>query len=709
MSRRLLVTSALPYANGPIHLGHMLEHIQTNIWVRFQRMRGRNVAYVCADDTHGTAVMMRAQKEGRREEDFILDMSLAHQRDFNGFDVRFDHYGSTHSPANRALCAEIWAALRQKNMVVERDVTQLFDPEAGVFLADRFVKGTCPRCKTPDQYGDHCENCGSTYAPTDLENPVSKLSGARPELRSARHYFVQIEQLHDFLTTYTQTPGHLQPEVANYLKGYFLSEPLRDWDVSRPAPYFGFEIPDAPGHYWYVWFDAPIGYMAATAEWCEQAGESFDDWWRSPDTEIVHFIGKDITYFHALFWPAMLKSAGFPLPSRIQVHGFMTLNDAKLSKSRGVLLLASTYLEHLDPGYLRYYYASKLGSGVDDLDLNLDEFVTKVNVDLVGKVVNLASRSARFVETLGLSPKYPDDGGLFETAARTGDEIAQAYEACDYSRAMRAIMALADRANEYVDRKEPWKLAKQTERSDELRDVCTVILNLYRQIALYLAPVLPRLAAQSAELLGAPLKDWTEAKTPQVGTPVGRFQHLMQRVDPKKVEALLAAHAESGEPVANTARSGDVAAAADGAEDEAADDGSRATMLEAGAARAAGDDGSALAAEPLAAECSIDDFSKVDLRVARVLSAEEVPEAKKLVKLTVGFGGGVTRTVFAGIKAAYKPDDLVGRLVVVVANLAPRKMKFGTSEGMVVAAGPGEKEVFLLSPDSGAKPGQRIH
>jgi methionyl-tRNA synthetase len=687
----------------------MLEHIQTNIWVRFQRMRGRNVAYVCADDTHGTAVMMRAQKEGRREEEFILDMSLAHQRDFNGFDVRFDHYGSTHSPANRALCAEIWAALRQKNMVVERDVTQLFDPEAGVFLADRFVKGTCPRCKTPDQYGDHCENCGSTYAPTDLENPVSKLSGARPELRSARHYFVKIEELHDFLTTYTQTSGHLQPEVANYLKGYFLSDPLRDWDVSRPAPYFGFEIPDAPGHFWYVWFDAPIGYMAATAEWCEQAGESFDDWWRSPDTEIVHFIGKDITYFHALFWPAMLKSAGFPLPSRIQVHGFMTLNDAKLSKSRGVLILASSYLEHLDPSYLRYYYASKLGSGVDDLDLNLDEFVTKVNVDLVGKVVNLASRSARFVETLGLSPKYPDDGGLFETAARTGDEIAQAYEACDYARAMRAIMALADRANEFVDRKEPWKLAKQTERSDELRDVCTVVLNLYRQIALYLAPVLPRLASQSAELLGAPFKDWVETKTPQVGTPVGRFQHLMQRVDPKKIESLLAAHAESGEAVANTARSGAVAAATDGATDAAADDAGRATMLEAGAAREAGDDGSALAAEPLAAECTIDDFSKVDLRVARVLSAEEVPEAKKLIKLTVGLGGGVTRTVFAGIKAAYKPGDLVGRLVVVVANLAPRKMKFGTSEGMVVAAGPGEKEVFLLSPDSGAKPGQRIH
>jgi methionyl-tRNA synthetase len=705
MSRRLLVTSALPYANGPIHLGHMLEHIQTNIWVRFQRMRGRRVAYVCADDTHGTAITMRARQEGRREEEIIADMNLAHQRDFNGFDVRFDHYGSTHAPSNQALCNEIWAALRQKDMIVERDVTQLFDPEAGVFLADRFVKGTCPRCGTGDQYGDHCESCGSTYSPADLKDPVSKLSGARPELKSARHYFVQIEQLHDFLTTYTQTPGHLQPEVANYLKGYFLGEPLRDWDVSRPAPYFGFEIPDAPGHHWYVWFDAPIGYMAATAEWCEQTGESFDDWWRSPDTEIVHFIGKDITYFHALFWPAMLKSADFPVPARIHVHGFMTLNDAKLSKSRGVLLLASTYLEHLDPAYLRYYYAAKLGSGVDDIDLNLDEFVTKVNVDLVGKVVNLASRSARFVETLGLSERYPDDGGLFETAAKAGDEIAQAYEACDYARAMRAVMSLADRANEYVDRKEPWKLAKHPERSGELQDVCTVILNLYRQLAIYLAPVLPRLAAQSAELLGAPLAEWAESKTPQIGSQVARFQHLLQRVDPKKVEALLAAHLgpESTEPVATTARSGDVAKAVQGATVDVVGTGGASPTV------TGGDDGDALAAEPLAAECSIDDFAKIDLRVARVVSAEEVPEAKKLIKLTVSLGGGVTRTVFAGIKAAYKPETLVGRLVVVVANLAPRKMKLGTSEGMVVAAGPGEKSVFLLSPDSGAKPGQRIH
>jgi methionyl-tRNA synthetase len=702
MSRRLLVTSALPYANGPIHLGHLLEHIQTNVWVRFQRMRGRNVAYVCADDTHGTAITMRARQEGRREEEIIADMSLSHQRDFTGFDVRFDHYGSTHSPANRALCAEIWASLRQKNMIVERDVTQLFDPEAGVFLADRFVKGTCPRCGTQDQYGDACESCGSTYSPTDLKDPKSTLSGARPEVKSSRHYFVQIEQLHDFLTSYTQTPGVLKPEVANYLKGYFLGEPLRDWDVSRPAPYFGFEIPDAPGHHWYVWFDAPIGYMAATAEWCEKSGQSFDDWWRSSDTEIVHFIGKDITYFHALFWPAMLESSGFPLPARIHVHGFLTVNGEKMSKSRGTFLLASTYLEHLDPSYLRYYLASKLGSGVEDLDLNLEEFVSKVNSEVVGKVVNLASRSARFVETLGLSPKYPDDGGMFETAAKTGDEIAHAYETCDYARATRAIMSLADRANEYVDRKEPWKLAKAPERSDELRDVCTVVLNLYRQLALYLAPVLPRLAAQSAELLGAPFVDWNESKTPQVGTPVGRFQHLLQRVDPKKVEALLAAHREANEPAATTERSGDVSKAA--TKTEPASPNAAAPVTE-------GDDGGTdpFVAEPLAAEITIDDFSKVDLRVARVVSAEEIPEAKKLLKLTVSLGPNVTRTVFAGIKAAYKPGDLVGRLVIVVANLAPRKMKLGTSEGMVVAAGPGEKEVFLLSPDSGAKPGQRIH
>ncbi|HSU39533.1 MAG TPA: methionine--tRNA ligase [Polyangiaceae bacterium] len=692
MSRRFLVTSALPYANGAIHLGHMLEHVQTDVWVRFQRLRGNEVLYVCADDTHGTATMMRARQEGRSEETLIAEMNLAHQKDFAGFDVRFDHYGSTHSPKNRALCAEVWAALRAQGRVVEREVSRLFDPEAKVFLADRFVKGTCPRCGTPGQYGDNCESCGSTYAASELKDPVSTLSGARPELRSSPQYFVQIEHFHEFLTQWTQAGGHLQTEVGNYVKGHFLGEPLRDWDVSRPAPYFGFEIPDAPGHYWYVWFDAPIGYMAATAEWCERTGAAFDRYWRSNDTEIVHFIGKDIIYFHTLFWPAMLKASGFSLPSRVHVHGFLTVDGEKMSKSRGTFVLASTYLEHLDPAYLRYYLASKLGPGIEDLDLNLEEFTARVNADLVGKVVNLASRSARFVEATGLSERYPDDGGLFEQAAAAGDEIAKAYEACDYARAMRSIMQLADRANEFVDRKEPWKLAKAPERAGELQGACTVILNLYRQLAIYLAPVLPRLATASAELLAAPLLAWDETKRPAVGSKIGKFQHLVARVDPKKVAALVASQPSAGATspvaVATSASTGELAAKL---------------------ASTAADDEAALVAEPLAAECSIDDFGKIDLRVARVVAAESVPEAKKLIKLTVSLGGEHRRTVFAGIKSAYAPETLVGRLVVVVANLAPRKMKFGVSEGMVIAAGPGDKDIFVLSPDAGAKPGQRVH
>ncbi|MBK8995599.1 MAG: methionine--tRNA ligase [Myxococcales bacterium] len=679
MSRRILVTAALPYANGHIHIGHLVEYIQTDIWVRFQRLRGHRAIYICADDTHGTAIMMRARQEGRTPEEVIADMSVAHQRDFAGFSVEFDHYGSTHSAANRALCEEIWAALRRAELVVERDVTQLFDAKEGTFLADRFVKGTCPRCKAPDQYGDSCEKCGATFSAHELIDPVSTLSGTRPELRSAKHLFVMIEALHEFLRGWTQEGGRLQPEIANYLAGHFLSEPLRDWDVSRPAPYFGFEIPDAPGNYWYVWFDAPIGYMASTKEWCDATGERFDDWWRSGETEIRHFIGKDITYFHTLFWPSMLKTAGFSLPAHVHVHGFLTVNGEKMSKSKGTFVLARTFLEHLDPAYLRYFYAAKLGSGPADIDLALDELVAKVNSDLVGKVVNLASRSARFVRESGLSAAYPADEGLFQNGVLAGEEIAAAYEAVDYARAMRAVMALADRANEYVDRVQPWTLKKDPGKAAELRDVCTVILNLYRQIVVYLAPVLPKLAEQTAELLGAPLSSWDDAKTPLTGTPVAEFKHLMQRVDPKKVEAVIAASMNAEADVARQKPAG------------------------------WDDDGAALAAEPLAPECSIDDFGKVDLRVARVVAAEAVPEAKKLLKLTLCLGGGTTRTVFAGIKAAYAPEELVGRLVVMVANLAPRKMKFGVSEGMVVAAGPGEKEVFLLSPDQGAKPGQRLH
>jgi len=688
--RQILVTAALPYANGHIHLGHLVEYIQTDIWVRFQKLQGHRCIYICADDTHGTAIMIRARQEGRSEESLISDMREHHIRDFAGFDIEFDNYGSTHSPENRSQCAEIWAALRAKDLVYEEEVTQLFDPQAGVFLADRFVKGTCPKCGAVDQYGDSCEKCQSTYSPMDLKNPRSTLSGATPEVRSANHLFVAIERLHGFLDEWTSTGDHLQPEITNYLKNNFLAEPLRAWDVSRPAPYFGFEIPDSPGNYWYVWFDAPIGYMASTRQWCNSTGERFDDWWRSEKTEIHHFIGKDITYFHTLFWPAMLKSSEFTLPTKVHIHGFLTVDGEKMSKSRGTFVRGRTYLDHLHPAYLRYYYASKLTPRVDDLDLNRDEFVTKINSDLVGKVVNLASRTAKFVEPSGLSAKYPDDGGLFAAAAAEGESIAAAYEACDYNRAMRQIMALADRANQYVDSVAPWQLRKDTSKSRELQDTCTIALNLFRQLVVFLSPVLPGLQKQTEELLNRPIKHWNEAQTPLTGTRVNPFQHMMKRVDPAHVQAMIDASLQEG-----------------------ATNVSDATTPSAGnppTGQAPTDGPEALANEPLVGDqISIDDFTKIDLRVARVIAAEEVPKAKKLVKLTVSLGGDVTRTVFAGIKSAYEPAQLVGRLVIVVANLAPRQMTFGLSEGMVTAAGAGGTEIFLLSPDSGAKPGMRVH
>jgi methionyl-tRNA synthetase len=570
-------------------------------------------------------------------------------------------------------------------------VVQLFDTAQGVFLADRFVKGECPRCGAPDQYGDNCEKCGATYAATDLKNPVSVLSGTTPEVRSAMHLFVRLEKEHEFLEKWTHGPGHLQPEIANYLRNFFLNSPLRDWDVSRPAPYFGFEIPGHPGQYWYVWFDAPIGYLSSTTDWCERNGRTLDEFWRSKDVEIVHVIGKDIVYFHALFWPAMLKWAGYSLPRRVQVHGFLTVGGEKMSKSRGTQIQARDYLAHLDPAYLRYYYATKLTGSNDDIDLDLVEFPKKVNSDLVGKVVNLASRTARFIQETGLTEHYPDDGGLFANAAAAGEEIAAAYEAFDYARATRSIMALADRANEYVDQKQPWKLAKEPEQAHLLREVCSVCLNLYWQLIVYLAPILPVLAEKSATLLGRPVSSWKDASIHLLGTRIGAFTPLLQRVDPARVEALLALGAQAPEPA------------------KAAPASAEATVSLPTTSPTFTDDDKALEAEPLAETCSIDDFAKVDLRVARVLSAEAVAEARKLLKLTVSLGGSHTRTIFAGIKAAYEPEQLVGRLVVIVANLAPRQMKFGVSEGMVVAAGPGAAEVFVLSPDAGAKPGQRIH
>jgi methionyl-tRNA synthetase len=674
--RQILVTSALPYANGHIHIGHLVEYLQTDIWVRFQKLRGHRCIYICADDTHGTAIMIGARDQGISEEELISRMQESHVEDFAGFGIEFDNYGSTNSPENREFCGEIWTAFRKASLVVEKEVTQLYDTEVGTFLADRFVKGTCPQCKKPDQYGDSCD-CGATYSPTELIDPLSTLSGTTPEIRTADHLFVNIERLHGFLDQWTQSGEHLQTEVANYLKGHFLHEPLRDWDISRPAPYFGFEIPDSPGNYWYVWFDAPIGYMASTRQWCEKHGETFDDWWRNDKTEIHHFIGKDITYFHTLFWPAMLKTAGLNLPEKVHIHGFLTVGGEKMSKSKGTFIRASTYLEHLNPSYLRYYYASKLGPRVDDLDLNLDEFVLKINSDLVGKVVNLASRTAKFVEKTGLSTSYPDDGGLFEQAAADGQAIAAAYENCDFNQAMRLIMAVADRANQYVEHAQPWTLRREPEKAQQLQDICTVGLNLFRQIAVYLSPVLPRLAEQTVELLGQPIENWDETKTPLLGTPVNRFKHMMKRVEPKDVEAMVADSVEAEETV--TAES------------------------------QFNDSDQPMADEPLAETCSFDDFMKVDLRVARIVEAEQVPDARKLLRLTLSLGGEHRRTVFAGIKAAYEPEKLVGRLVVCVANLAPRKMKFGLSEGMVIASGPGGEEIYVLSPDEGAKPGQRVH
>jgi methionyl-tRNA synthetase len=679
--KRILVTSALPYANGHIHMGHLVEYLQTDIWVRFQKLRGRRCVYVCADDTHGTSIMIRARQEGIGEEELIAKMQQAHEADFAGFGIQFDNYGSTNSPETRAFCIEIWATLRKAGLVDEREVTQLYDAQAGTFLADRFVKGTCPKCQSPNQYGDSCDKCGAHYNATDLVDPVSTLSGSQPEIRQADHLFVNIEKLHPFLEDWSQRQDHLQPEIANYLAGHFLCEPLHDWDVSRPAPYFGFEIPDSPGNYWYVWFDAPIGYMGSTQQWCDRYGEKFDDWWRSPETEVHHFIGKDITYFHTLFWPAMLKISGFNLPEKVHIHGFLTVNGEKMSKSKGTFIRASTYLEHLDPSYLRYYYASKLSSGVDDLDLNFEDFTAKVNSDLVGKVVNIASRTARFVEKDRLSTRLSDRGGIdmFVSAAKAADKIADAYDKCDYSRAMRMIMELADQANAFIEACKPWELARGPFNDPaKKQEVCTIGLNLFRQLAIYLAPVLPALAQQTGELLRDPITSWEQSQQPLLGTSIGKFKHMMQRVDPKRIEAMVAASAEPAESAPP---------------DESVPFDSDAPLL----------------AEPLAETISFDQFAQVDLRVARVLEAEDVAGAQKLLKLTLGLGGDNRRNVLAGIKGVYQPADLVGRLVICVANLAPRKMKFGTSEGMIVAAGGGGGEIYLLAPDSGAKPGQRVH
>jgi methionyl-tRNA synthetase len=674
MTRRILVTSALPYVNGHIHIGHLVEYLQTDMFVRFLRLQGHEVAFICADDVHGTATMIAARNRGVPESTIIAEMGTAHQSDFADFGIRFDHYGSTDSASNRESVNAIWAALRAGGHVTSREVTQLYDPKAGTFLADRFVKGTCPKCGAPDQYGDSCDKCSSTFSPTELKDAVSTLSGAKPELRSATHHFVQLEHFRGFLEGWVAGQGHLHPDMAKWVKNTFLreGEPLRDWDVSRPAPYFGFEIPDAPGHFFYVWLDAPVGYVASTRDWCAKTGQDWTAWWQGGKAEIHHVIGKDIAYFHTLFWPANLHAVGWNLPTKVHIHGFLTVNGEKMSKSKGTFVRARTYLDHLDPAWLRYYYAAKLNGTAEDLDMNLGEFEAKVNADLIGKVVNLASRTARFVPQLTAS--YPDDGGLFTRAAADGAAIAEAYERLDTAHACRLIMAAADRANEFVERAAPWALKKDPAKAEELARACTVSLNLFRQLCVYLAPVLPRFAEEAGRLLNAPITTWSDAQRPVTGNAIAAYQNLMGRVDAVKVQAMVDA-----------------------------------SKIESPAAPAPTVAAAAAPVEPLAATIAFDDFAKVDLRVAQVLSAEDVPKAKKIVKLRVSLGSLGERTIFAGIKAAF-PDVavLVGRRIVVVANLAPRTMSFGVSEGMVIAAGEAPN-AFLLTPDTGAQPGDRLH
>ena len=668
MARRILVTSALPNANGPIHLGHMLEHIQTDIWVRFQRMRGHEVHYVCADDTHGTATMIRAEELGQTPEALIEDVRAAHHKDFRGFGVQYDNYYSTHSEENRFYSELIYGRLKERGLIFEKEVEQLYDPEKQLFLADRFVVGECPRCGEPGQYGDNCEKCGATYDATDLKNPRSVYSGATPELRASVHFYFDLPQYTELLKEWTRS-GAVQPEMANKLSEW-LDSGLRAWDISRDAPYFGFVIPGTEDKYFYVWMDAPIGYMASFKNYCDQGNQvAFDDFW-APDSqaEVHHFIGKDIINFHALFWPAVLDAANFRKPTRIHTHGFITVDGTKMSKSRGTFIMAEKYLEHLDPEYLRYYYATKLNGTADDLDINLDDFVQRVNSDLVGKVVNIASRCAGFINKQfdGQLAGELHDPALWQEHVDAAAAIAEYFERDDTSKAAREITRLADLANQYIANHAPWAMIKDPEQRDTVQLVCTQALNLFRVLAVYLKPILPEMALKTEAFLHVDPLSWADLEQPLLNHKINAFEPMLKRMEKKAVDRLVEA---SAEPAA--------------AEPEA---------------------------EPTAAEheyISIDDFAKVSLKVARIDSADFVEGADKLLQLTLDVGDH-KRQVFSGIRAAYEPADLVGRLTVVVANLAPRKMRFGVSEGMVLAAGPGGKDIFLLSPDSGAEPGMDV-
>ncbi|NJA04338.1 methionine--tRNA ligase [Methylococcaceae bacterium WWC4] len=682
--RKILVTSALPYANGPIHLGHLVEYLQTDIWVRFQKQRGHECYYVCADDTHGTPIMLRADKEGITPEQLIAGVEQEHRADFDAFGVAFDQYHSTHSPENKACAELIYLRLREGGHISSRSITQAYDPVKNMFLPDRFIKGECPKCGAPDQYGDNCEACGATYSPTELKNAVSVVSGEQPIEKDSEHYFFELGHFAEMLKDWT-TAGHLQAEVSNKMAEW-LQNGLQQWDISRDAPYFGFEIPDAPGKYFYVWLDAPIGYMASCRRLCERTGLIYDDFW-SPDSdaELYHFIGKDIIYFHALFWPAMLHGAGFRTPSAIFAHGFLTVNGEKMSKSRGTFIKARTYLDHLNPEYLRYYFAAKLSAGVDDIDLNFDDFTLRVNADLVGKVVNIASRCAgfiakRFENRLSAACAEPELFGQFVAAHQA---IADLYESREFGKAMREIMALADKANQYIDEKKPWLIAKEDGRDAELHDVCSMGLNLFRLLVVYLRPVIPTLAANAEAFLNIPPQGWPADAQPLTDHAINAFTPLMTRVEADKIAAIVEASKDNLEktPSVKAKPAKTVGETAKPAESQKL--------------------------EPIAEAIEIDDFAKIDLRIARIVKAEAVEGAEKLLQLTVDLGDH-TRSIFAGVKSAYAPDDLEGKLTVVVANLKPRKMRFGTSEGMMLAAGPGGKDIFVLSPDAGAQPGMRV-
>ena len=680
--RQILVTSALPFANGPIHIGHLVEYIQTDIWVRYQRMHGHEVHYVCADDTHGTPIMLRAEREGITPEMLIQRMAVEHQRDFKGFHIEFDNYYSTNSDENRKLAEHIYKELQQKGLIEKRTIEQLYDPVKAMFLPDRYVKGECPKCGARDQYGDVCESCSSTYTPADLKNPYSVVSGATPVKKQSEHYFFKLSdnQCVQFLKDWTHS-GALQTEAANKLKEWFKAG-LTDWDISRDAPYFGFEIPDAPGKYFYVWLDAPIGYMASFKDLCNRQGLDFDAFWKSKDTELYHFIGKDILYFHALFWPAMLHFSGFRTPSSIYAHGFLTIKGEKMSKSRGTFINAESYLQHgLNPEYLRYYYAAKLNSTMEDIDLSFEDFVARVNSDLVGKYVNIAARASGFIHKY-FNGLLADCSKRVKVDEKLVTEIGTLYEAREFSKAVREIMAAADLINKYVDDTRPWELAKNPANLPELHKACSVAINEFRLITIFLKPILPELAKQAELFLNTQPLHWSDAlKLLPGGHKINTYKHLMTRVDEKQIESLIEASRESLKPAAPPPQSQQRHAQ------------HQENIVEP------------VAQTPT---ITIDDFSKIDLRIARIANAELIEGADKLLKLTLDVGPLGTRQVFAGIKSAYDPEQLKGRLTVMVANLAPRKMKFGLSEGMVLAASGEAPGIYLLAPDAGAEPGMRI-